>query len=201
MSKPAKPKILKVVRTDSFVKIRQELHRSSEQKTAPDKNNPGLPTTKTVNSSSEVEETAHEAPLPAFDTALQALAAVACNVMGLGAPYAKGVNVVSVALSYTNTGIRTAVIGFTKQMDSVDGQHPMKTPAFQIDDGKKPEDGRMQCAKQHAETVKDFIKQAQRYAAGERSQQLLKFDESDDEDVQEDDDTAPLPFVSIKPAK
>lgn len=179
--KPQKPKILKVVRTDAFVKIRQESSRSSEQKNGPDPDKPGETKTKTVTSSSEFEETAHEAPLPAFDEALQALADAVVNVMELGQGYKKGLTVTGIALSYTNSNVRTAVISFVKEFNATSSSHPMKTQAFQIDDGKKADDGRRQCAKKHAEAIVDFIKQAQRYAAGERSQQLLKFEEESTE--------------------
>lgn len=189
--KPQKPKILKVVRTDAFVKIRQELAKSSEQKNGPDPDKPGETKTKLVTSSSEFEETAHETPLPAFDEALQALADVVCNVMELGQGYKKGITVTGLALSYTNSNVRTAVISFVKEFNATSSSHPMKTQAFQIDDGKKADDGRRQCAKKHAELVVDFIKQAQKYAAGERSQQLLKFEEDDGDD---DDKTGDLPL-------
>lgn len=182
MKKDPKPKILKVVRTDAFVKIRQEVHRSSEQQTTPDKDNPGKAKTQLVTSTRELEETAHEAPLPAFDDALQALSGVAANILGCPKEWTKGITVVALGLTYTEQGIRSAQVSFVKEMKAIeDGLHPMKTPFFQIDDGKTPAQGRRQCAKGHAEQVIEFIKEAQRYANGERSQQLLKFEEEGDD--------------------
>ncbi len=195
-TKNTKPKILTVVRSDAFIEIRHEVAKTSEQKTVPDKDKPGEPKTKLVTSSSEFREKAHEAPLPAFDAALQALADVIVNILGVGQAWKKGISVVSLHLTYTESNVRTAVIGFVKQIDATSGLHPMKTPAFQIDDGKKSDDGRRQCAKKHADAVIEFIKEAQRYAAGERSQQLLKFEDDGAEEEGEDDKTIPMPGVA-----
>lgn len=186
-----KPKILKVVRTDAFVKVRVETSRQSEQKTAPDPKKPGETKTKEVTSFEENEITAHEAPLPAFDEAFQALAPVAAKVLEVTPDWAKNVTVVSVTVSYTEHNIRSAVIGFVKSINATASLHPLKTPAFQIDDGKTPEQGRRQCTPSHAEKVADFLKEAQRYAAGERSQQLLNFEE--DEAEEDEDSVDPLP--------
>lgn len=185
-----KPKILKVVRTDAFVKVRVETSRQSEQKAAPDPKKPGETKTKEVTSFEENEITAHEAPLPAFDEALQALGPVAAKALEVPPEWAKNVVVVSVAISYTEHNIRSAVIGFVKSINATASLHPLKTPSFQIDDGKTPEQGRRQCTPSHAEKVADFLKEAQRYAAGERSQQLLNFEEDEDDD----DKTTALPL-------
>lgn len=186
-AKQQKPRILKVVRTDSFVKILHEISKQTEQKTVPDPKEPGKTSTKEVTSTEINEITAHEAPLPAFDAALQELSDVVVNVMELGAGYKKGINVGAVSISYDKAGMRTAVISFTKSLDATGSLHPLKTPAFQIDDGKEASTGRRQCAKKHAEAVVELIKQAQRYALGERSQQLLDFEDKTDAPDAEDD--------------
>ena len=185
------PKILKVVRTDAFVKIRHETERQSEQKTAPDPQEPGKEKTKTVTSFEELELTAHEEPLPAFDETLQALAAVAAKVLDATPDWAKGINVISVSISYTESGVRSAVIGFVKNLNATASLHPMKTPAFQIDDGKGSGETRRQCTPGHADKIVAFLKQAQKYAAGERSQTLLKF--KDDEAEEAKDNVLKLP--------
>ncbi len=143
------------------------------------------PGTKQVTSFSEMKEKTHEAPLPAFDAALQALGRVAGVVMGAGADWGgQGVEVTGVAMSYTEHGVRSAQVLFTKQLLGGASTHPMKTPVFQMDDGKSADQGKRQCAPKHAEAIADFLKEAQRYAAGERSQELLDFqdDEEDDDD-------------------
>lgn len=193
-AKNPKPKILSVVRSDTYVEIRRQVSTSSEQKKTPDPKKPGETATTTVHSSREFKEKSHEAPLPAFDEALQRLSSVACNMLGVPAEWKKGITVIGLFLTYTESGVRTAVISFVKNLDATGSLHPLKTPAFQVDDGKKTEDGRRQCAKSHAEDVIDFIKQAQKYAEGERSQQLLDFEEEGDED--EKDNVEQLPGMA-----
>lgn len=186
-NKVPKPKILSVTRSDTAIIIRRQVHSSSEQKTTPDPKAPGKTETKVVSSSREYTEKSHEAPLPAFDEALQKLSGLVCNVLETGADWKKGIAIVGIALTYTETGVRSVVVSFTKAISATEGGiHPMKTPAIQIDDGKKTADGRRQCAKGHAEDVVDFIKQAQRYSDGERSQQLLDFEDEGEEDGDDD---------------
>ncbi len=180
--KPKKPKILRVVRTDDFVKIRSEVLQSTEQKSTPDPKKPGETKTKEVTSSEFIEVEAHEAPLPAFDRALQALAAVAAKQLETPPDWKKGVTVTSFLITHTKSGVRSCAIFFHKNLDATAGLHPMKTPVFQIDDGKTPDEGRRQCAEKHAELVDDAITQAQRYAMGERSQQMLNLKEEEDDD-------------------
>lgn len=188
-----KPKILKVVRADAFVLIRQETARTTEISTVPDPEKPGETVKKPVTNSREVEEKSHEAPLPAFDRALQALAPVAAKALGCPPDWREGINVTAIAVSYTEHGVRSAQILFTKPTLGGEALHPLKTPFFQIDDGKTADQGRRQCPPSHAEAVADFLKQAQRYAAGERSQQLLNWEE--DEDEGDDDKTVPMPGI------
>ncbi len=191
--KDPKPKILKVVRTDAFVQITREVSRTTEQVAEPkaDAKAGDKPGTKQVTSFSQMREKTHEAPLPAFDEALQALARVAGVVMGAGSDWGdKGVEVTGIAMSYTEHGIRSAQILFTKSLLAGMSTHPMKTPVFQIDDGKSADQGKRQCAPKHTEAILDFLKEAQRYAAGERSQELLDFQTDDEED---DDNIEQLP--------
>lgn len=187
-----KPKILKVVRTDAFVLIRHELSRKTEQATTPDPNDPGKPKTRLVTSHEEQEIKAHEAPLPAFDECLQSLAAVAAKCLECTPEWAKTASVMSVGVSYTEHGIRSAQIALVKTINATNSLHALKTPFFQIDDGKTPDQGRRQCTPKHAELVADFLKEAQRYAAGERSQQLLNFE---DDDSGTDDDGPELELL------
>lgn len=188
MAKSKMPKLLKVIQTDSFVKFRHEVARKTEQSGANDPANPGKPKTKEVTSTEEHDITSHDQPLPAFYNALEKLDDVVANVLEVGSAWKKGITIDGFALSYTKTGVRSAVILFHKQIDAISASHPMKTPAFQIDDGKTPEEGRKQCAKKHAEAMDEAIKQAQRYAIGERSQQQLDFKEGDDDEGGEDAD-------------
>lgn len=178
-TKEPKPKILKVVRTDAFVEIHREVSSSTEL-TTPNPDKPGETTKKTVTNSRNLKEKAHEAPLPAFDTAMQDLAGVAAKILDCPPEWRKTITVVSVSVSYTEHGIRSVSISFAKSISATGKLHPMKTPVVQVDDGKTEDQGRSQLAEKHAQAVKDFLKEAQRYAAGERSQTLLDFEEEDD---------------------
>lgn len=186
--KDPKPKILKVVRSDKFIQITQENSRTTEQKAdpKPDAKATDKPGTKTVTSFEESTIKTHEAPLPKFDEALQALGSIAGVIMGAGSDWGQtGVEVTGVSMSYTESGIRSAQILFTKSLLKGTSTHPMKTPMFQIDDGKTSDEGKRQCAPKQAEAIVDFLKEAQKYAAGDRSQELLDFQAEDDEDDEE----------------
>lgn len=197
--KDPKPKILKVVRTDSFVEITQEVSRTSEQKAdpKPDAKAGDKPGTKQVTSFEELRAKTHEAPLPAFDAALQDLGKVVGVVMGAGADWgSKGVEVTGISMSYTEHGIRSAQILFTKSLLGGTSTHPMKTPMFQIDDGKTADQGKRQCAPKQAEAIVDFLKEAQKYAGGERSQELLDF--QDDDEDSDDSKIEQLPGLAAR---
>lgn len=194
-----KPKLLKLVRDESFIQFIHEVDRATETVSVNDPASPrgakDAPKTVLQSNVEKVDITSHEAPLPAFDKALQALADVIANVMETGQSWKKGIVVRSFALTYTKTGIRSVVISFNKRIDATDSFHPMKTPAFQIDDGKTADEGRKQCSKPHADAVIKMIKEAERYAAGERSQQMLKFNDGDEGGDDDDKDNSnELPF-------
>lgn len=150
-------KMLKITRTDSLVRFRHEV--------------------KTESGVEERDVTAHEAPLKKFDTALQALAAVAAKMLELPAEYAKGILVHSLGLTYTKKGTRSATIYFRKKLDATDTSHSMDTPAFQIDDGGDGEDTRRQCAPKHAALVEEMITAAENYANGKRQQMQLPLED------------------------
>lgn len=187
------PKLLKIKTTDEFIQFTHEVSRTTETVTKPDAESPGGTKDARVTSVEEHTITAHEAPLPAFDKAFRALSAVVAKVLECPPDWADGVTVTTLAITYTKTGIRTVVLGFFKSINATSSLHPLKTPAFQIDDGKTPDDGRKQCTPKHSELVDEAIKQAQRYAAGERSQQMLKFE--DDKKDEKDEKLQELPGI------
>ncbi len=188
-AKSTKPKILSVKRTDDYVQIAHEAMKTTEHKTTPDKSKPGETKTKEVSSAEVIDLTAHDAPLPAFDEALQSLGPVAALALGCPSSYADNVNVDGFSLSYTENGTRSVVISFTKPLLQGTAEHKMKTPTVQIEDDKTTGE-RRQCTPNHAERVIEAIKQAQRYVGGERSQQVLGFEEEDETD---DDKIEQLP--------
>jgi hypothetical protein len=153
-------KLIKVVRTDSFVRFIHEV-----------KTQTGVETHNIV---------AHEAPLKTFDKALQALAAVAVKQLELPADYTKGIVVKSMSLSYTKHGTRSASIEFIKDLDATDGSHIITTPVFQFDDAKGEGEHRRQCAPKHAALIEDMVDETIKYAKGKRQQMQLPL-ESDQE--------------------
>lgn len=181
-----KPKILFVKRADKFVIITHESKRASEQVVDVEKSKASKaedkPATGLRESHEHIDLKAFEAPLPAFDESLRALGPVVAKAMGCDPAWGQeGIEIVGFSLSYTESGIRTVEINFAKSLLGGSKLHPLKTPAFQIDDGKTTEDGKRQCTPKHAELVVDAIKEAQRYVLGERSQELLNFKETAEE--------------------
>lgn len=174
-------KLLKIQRTDSYVRFSHEAKGPTIK--ANDPKNPG--TTKEHVSTEERVVTAHEAPLKSFDTALQALADVVANILEAGQEWKKGVKIIALSLSYTKTGVRSAAITFAKTLEATGEAHQMATPLFQIDDGATPSEGRRQCSKKHAEAVAVMIREAEKYAEGERQQTMLKFGSDEDGDNDE----------------
>jgi hypothetical protein len=146
-------KILRLTRTDSLVRYRQEF--------------------KTDTGIEERDITSHDAPLKKLDDALQALAPVAAKVLELPPDYAKGIVVHSVGISYTKAGTRSAIIYFKKALDATSTNHGMDTPSFQIDDAGDGEEGRRQVVPKHAALVDELIDQAEDYADGKRQQVQL----------------------------
>ena len=171
-------KLLKVIRNASFVRIVREA--AGQKVEANDPKNPGK--TITTQGVEKLDVTSHEAPLPAFDKALQALKDVVANVLETGQEWKKNMTIVSVSVSHTKAGTRSVSIAFQKEIDATESAHPMDTPMFQIDDGADGEDGqRRQCSKKHAELVADFLDKAEAYANGKRAQQMLPLDDGKSE--------------------
>lgn len=173
---------MSVQRADKFVLIDHESKRNTEQVVDVAKSKDQKPADKAATSARESFERiglkAYEAPLPSFDKALQALGSAVGVIMGAGSDWGQtGVEITALHVSYTEHGIRSAQIVFTKSLLKGSSTHPLKTPFFQIDDGKSNDQGKRQCAPSHAEAIIEFIKEAQRYVLGERSQEMLNFKE------------------------
>lgn len=149
-------KLTKITRTNDLVRYVHEVDLSGGSK-------------------EDRDVTAYDAPLKKFDTALQALGAVAVKVMELDDTYGKGITVTSLGVSYTKAGTRSATIYFKKQIDKLAILHPMVTPAFQIDDPGEGEDKsqKRQVLPKHAGLVEDMLDQAIKYANGDRQQMQL----------------------------
>ncbi len=162
-------KMLKITRTSDLVRFRHEV-------------------TLPIGTTEERDVTAHDAPKKKFDTALQALAAVAVKVLELPSEYAKGITVVSLGISHTKHGTRSATIYFTKQIDKLELEHELKTPSFRIDDPAAGEDKELkrQVIPTHASLVEDMITQAIQYADGDRLQMSLPLGDKSKKDAEAD---------------
>lgn len=123
--------------------------------------------------------TTHEAPLPELDEAFGALKSVVCEIMGFQKDYAVDMHVYRIQCSYTKNGTRSVQLRFKKSLETIGGQqHPGSTPFFKIDPPADGESGKMEVKEKSAELVKRAIREAEHYAAGNRSQKLLNFDDA-----------------------
>lgn len=175
-----KLKILKITRTDSFVQIRHEVTGYTVKTNAPG----AAGGVKEATGTEERDITAHEAPMKSFDKALQALTDVVANILETGEEWKKGIVIKTVAFSYTKKGTRSAAIFFTRDLDATETAHRMSTPFFQIDDAAEGEEGRRQCAKEHAKAIAKVISEAEKYADGERDQRMLPLDDGKSENAE-----------------
>jgi len=150
-------KLLRIIRDESFVRFIREV---------------------TITKGTEKQDiTAHEAPLPSFDKAMQALKEVVVNILDIGNEYKHSMTITAMTISHTKHGTRSVSINFLKTLTATEANHRLNTPMFQIDDSSEGEEGRKQCAKKHGELVAKFIEEAEAYASGERAQQMLPLDD------------------------
>ena len=164
-------KIMQIVRTDEFVRIKHQVG------------------TKIASETRDV--TYHEAPLKAFDDALQALAPICGNWVGAGADYGSDVTVRSVTLSFTKSGTKSATIAFKKPLDINDAGLLMSTPCVQIDEPYANEDTRRECHKKQAEAIYKLLGHAEDYVNGDRQQMVLPLPKEKEEP--EDGDALKFP--------
>lgn len=122
---------------------------------------------------------AHEAPLQELTNAYAKLAPVFCEILELDPSYADGLNITRVSVSTTKHGTRSVKMFATKQLECrKDFLHRMDCPFVQVDPPADGESGSVDISdKKHLELVMDALTEAERYANGERSQQLLGFDD------------------------
>jgi len=122
--------------------------------------------------------TAHEAPRPEMDKALEALGSVCIEIAELAEPL-KGMAVYPYGLtvSYTKHGTRKCSIQFKRLLRATGKTYKFKTPSFQIDDPAEGEETNRECSKEQAELITAAINEGIRYAMGERSQHLLPLED------------------------
>lgn len=123
---------------------------------------------------------AHEAPLPELTNAFAKLAPVFCEILEVEPAWADGLGITRIAISYTKAGTRSVRFNATKQLECrKDYLHKVNSPMVQIDKPAEGESGQIDIEdKKHLKAILEAIKQAERYAKGERSQSLLNFDEA-----------------------
>lgn len=123
---------------------------------------------------------AHEAPLQDLTNAYAALAPVFCGILELPDEYATGLNVTRISVSTTKHATRSVKMFATKQLESrSEFLHRMDCPFVQIDEPADGESGQIEVPdKRHLNLIYAALHEAGRYAAGERSQDLLNFDEA-----------------------
>jgi hypothetical protein len=124
--------------------------------------------------------TAHEAPLTELTDSFAKLAPVICEILEVEPGWADGLNISRIAISYTKAGTRSVRFKCTKQLECrKDFLWKLDTPMVQLDKPADGESGQVDIAdKKHLQLILEAIKQAERYASGERSQSLLNFDEA-----------------------
>lgn len=123
---------------------------------------------------------AHEAPLPELIAAFAKLSPVVCEILEVEPAWADGLSVFRLTITYTKAGTRSVKFRATKQLECrKDYLHKIDIPFVQIDKPQDGESGQIDITdKKHLKLVLEAIKQAERYANGERSQALLNFDEA-----------------------
>lgn len=127
----------------------------------------------------EEKRTCHEKPLPELDSALQALRPVAVFV-GRHEKKALGdIVITGLDISYTKHGTRAVLIKYSLSTDTAISGTPEKKKAgyFRIDPPGDGESGSVAISEAHCELVKTALRECERYTEGERSQQLLDFDD------------------------
>lgn len=128
-------------------------------------------------------------PAPEFDKTLQELARIVASILELGET--DGITVVSLHISRTKSGTKSATIEFYKALAAVDNPHLMKTPQFRIDQPAENEQGVRQCIEGEAQTIYKMMELAKAYLAGERLQTLLPLvEESEKEEEPETEEQA-----------
>lgn len=121
---------------------------------------------------------AHEAPLPELSAAFAKLAPVICEIIEVEPSWADGLSITRLAISYTKAGTRSVKFKCNKQLECrKDFLWKLDTPMVQVDKPADGESGQIDIEdKKHLKLIFEAIKQAERYANGERSQSLLNFD-------------------------
>lgn len=132
----------------------------------------------------EVKVVCKEAPLEAFDEAMQGLKSVVAGTMNVTTNWLKAATITKLTVKYAKNGTRVCQVFFDRYYTVNEKNKSEKTPQFRIEDA---ESGRRQCSEKEAEYCLQMIHEAERYANEEREQFLLGLDDDPIEPPQPDD--------------
>jgi hypothetical protein len=128
-------------------------------------------------STEEHAVTAKEAPLPELHEAFSKLPQVVCSIMGWPQDFAAEMIVTKLSMSYTKHETRSVAFVFNVPIYAVGGhRHTMDSPFVRIDKPADGESGDLEVTEEQAELIETAIREAERYAKGERSQQVIDFE-------------------------
>jgi hypothetical protein len=118
-------------------------------------------------------------PLPEFNTAFDDLRNIFCDVCELPKSFAEGLTITKLTITYTKQGTRSVSLAVKKELETrTDHLWAFECPFFQVDEAVDGESGSVKINKEAQDAFLTAIHEAERYAAGDRSQGLLNFDES-----------------------
>lgn len=129
-------------------------------------------------SEEEHKVTAYEQPLPDLSQSFGELPKVLCEAMAFSKGYISGMVVDQLAIRRTKNGTRAIQLRGLKSLETIGGEpHKITAPWVKIDKPEDGESGEVQLKSPAIELVEAAITAAEAYAQGQRSQELLNFDE------------------------
>lgn len=121
--------------------------------------------------------TAKEAPLPELNEAFANLPKVIAQLMGWQQEYAAEMIVTKLALSHTKHETRSVAFTFSVPITATGGEHhTLDTPFIRIDSPADGESGKKEVDAKQSKVIETAIHECERYAKGERSQQVIDFE-------------------------
>lgn len=122
-----------------------------------------------------------EEALPELKAAFGKLPAVFCETMAFPKDYATGLVVTRIEVSRTKHGTRSVRLKGKKHLDTIGGElHPLSAPMVKIDKAQDGESGEVLIGKEAVKKINAALAAAEKYASGERSQQLIDFQQAKD---------------------
>lgn len=121
---------------------------------------------------------AKEEPLAELNEAFSALPKYFCEIMALPASWCEGLVVDEITVKRTVNGTRSVQLRAKKNLDTIGGNlHTVDAPFAKIDQPGDGESGEQQVSNEARAAILKALHECERYAKGDRSQQLLNFEE------------------------